>query len=105
MAHFYGSVQGSRGEATRCGTKRSGMSSHVRGWNVGVDARMDKASYPTREDGEDLAIATFTGGSNGSYTDGPWMQCTESGRLSLSYTNSRGKRVLRVLRKSWPKVR
>ena len=25
MAHFYGIVRGSRGEATRCGTKNSGL--------------------------------------------------------------------------------
>lgn len=29
MAHFYSSIQGSRGEATRCGTKNSGIVSSV----------------------------------------------------------------------------
>jgi hypothetical protein len=37
MAHFYGSMTGSaKTEATRCGTKNSGISAHVRGWEVGV---------------------------------------------------------------------
>lgn len=36
MSHFYGDLQGSRGSATRCGTRSSGISSHPRGWNVGV---------------------------------------------------------------------
>ena len=31
MAHFYGSLNGARGQATRCGSKVSGISGHVRG--------------------------------------------------------------------------
>jgi hypothetical protein len=39
MAHFYGSMAGSaKTEATRCGTKNSGISAHVRGWHSGVMA-------------------------------------------------------------------
>lgn len=36
MSHFYGSMQGNRGAATRQGSKNSGIEAHVRGWNVGV---------------------------------------------------------------------
>lgn len=36
MSHFYGSMQGGRGRATRCGTKSSGMTAHIRGWDIGV---------------------------------------------------------------------
>jgi hypothetical protein len=36
MAHFYGDMQGSRGQATRCGTKQSGIHAHIRGWHTGV---------------------------------------------------------------------
>lgn len=36
MAHFYGSMQGNRGEATRCGSKESGIEAHIRGWVIGV---------------------------------------------------------------------
>lgn len=35
MARFYGEVQGTRGRASRLGA--SGMRSHTRGWNVGVE--------------------------------------------------------------------
>lgn len=36
MARFYGEIHGTRGgRATRLGT--SGMSAHIRGWNVGVE--------------------------------------------------------------------
>ena len=34
MAQFYASIQGNRGEATRMGTKASGIEGHIRGWNI-----------------------------------------------------------------------
>jgi len=37
MAHFYGTMQGSRGETSRMGTVNSGMTAHVRGWDVGIE--------------------------------------------------------------------
>jgi len=37
MSHFYGNMQGGRGEVTRTGTKNSGMNAHIRGWNCGVE--------------------------------------------------------------------
>ena len=36
MAHFYASIQGNRGEATRTGTKTSGIEGHIKGWSVGA---------------------------------------------------------------------
>lgn len=36
MSHFYGKLQGSRGEVTRCGTKTSGHSSSIAGWNGAI---------------------------------------------------------------------
>ena len=35
MAHFYGTVQGNRGEATRTGSKNSGMFAEAKGWDLG----------------------------------------------------------------------
>ena len=32
MSHFYGVLEGSRGQATRCGTKSSGMDVIAAGW-------------------------------------------------------------------------
>ena len=40
MAHFYGGVHGHRGEATRLGTKRSGLSVFCNGWRIGVKASL-----------------------------------------------------------------
>ena len=36
MAHFMGTVQGNRGEASRLGSKGGGMVARVNGWNSGV---------------------------------------------------------------------
>lgn len=36
MSQFYASIQGSRGEATRQGTKSSGIEGHIRGWHTGA---------------------------------------------------------------------
>ena len=60
MSHFYGDLQGNRGEATRCGSRDSGISSHVRGWNVGVSAHVYVNSK-----GEDECSVRLTSGSNG----------------------------------------
>jgi hypothetical protein len=48
MSHFYGTLQGARGEATRCGTKASGITTHAAGWQgaIRVDVFVD-------EDGRD----------------------------------------------------
>ena len=32
MSHFYGTLEGSRGGATRCGTKQSGLTTRAAGW-------------------------------------------------------------------------
>jgi hypothetical protein len=61
MSRLYGSLSGSASTAaTRCGSKSSGISAHVRGWDVGVQVD----GYVNCE------VDTFgiyaTGGSNGS---------------------------------------
>ena len=65
MSHFYSTVEGSsRTVATRAGTKDSGISGHIRGWNVGIQVygRYDP------ETGEDVFEVYSTGGSNNSST-------------------------------------
>lgn len=32
MSHFYGTLQGSRGQATRCGAKSGGLTTRAAGW-------------------------------------------------------------------------
>ena len=63
MAHFYGDLQGCRGAATRMGTKNSGISAHIRGWDFGVrvSVRWDEAKQ------KDVVSVRLTGGSNGHH--------------------------------------
>jgi hypothetical protein len=58
MAHFYASIQGNRGEATRMGSKDSGITGHIRGWNVGARVNIDHV------DGVDVVRVYRTTGSN-----------------------------------------
>lgn len=36
MSHFYGSIKGTRGEATRCGDKKSGYRATIAGWQGAI---------------------------------------------------------------------
>jgi hypothetical protein len=36
MSHFYGTIKGSRGEATRCGSKGSGVSTVAASWGGAI---------------------------------------------------------------------
>ena len=36
MSHFYGVLGGSRGEATRCGTKKSGLVTYAASWDGAI---------------------------------------------------------------------
>jgi len=41
MAKLYGSIQGCRGEATRTGSKNSGMRASIQSWNGSLVSYMD----------------------------------------------------------------
>lgn len=58
MSALYGSVQGTRGEATRCGHRE--MTAHVRGWNAGVRIVAEHG-----QNGKDRFFVYRTAGSNG----------------------------------------
>jgi hypothetical protein len=40
MSHFYGTLKGNRGEATRCGTKNSGMITEAASWEGKIVVRL-----------------------------------------------------------------
>jgi hypothetical protein len=61
MAHFYASIQGNRGGATRMGTKTLGMDAHIRGWNLGASVCL----HYDKEKETDILVIEITGGSNG----------------------------------------
>jgi hypothetical protein len=61
LSTFYGSVVGAaRTAATRRGTKSSGISAHVRGWDTGIFAEIEDINGVTE------ARVYITGGSNNS---------------------------------------
>ncbi len=62
MAQFRATIQGNRGEASRLGTKNSGLDADVNGWNVGCRVAM------THESGVDVIRIYRTSGSNASET-------------------------------------
>ena len=59
MSRFYASIQGSRGEATRQGTHKSGIEGHIRGWDFGVMVTGENLN------GKDAFSVHLTSGSNG----------------------------------------
>jgi hypothetical protein len=61
MAHFRAVIKGSRGEASRLGSKASGIDSKVSGWNGGV--RVKARNNPM--DGQDVFHIEATMGSSG----------------------------------------
>ncbi len=64
MAHFRGTVQGSRGEASRCGTKASGLCVTANGWNIGTRIEL----FHDSKTGKDTLRICITKGSNNNET-------------------------------------
>lgn len=65
MANFRSTIRGTRGEASRLGSKSSGMVANVNGWNAGVTVR----AY--HDAGVDVFEIRQTGGSGYSGTNEP----------------------------------
>lgn len=60
MTHFYTSVRGTgKSEATKSGTKKTGMVAHVRGWDIGARVVIEHV------DGKDMVRVYKTHGTNG----------------------------------------
>ena len=64
MSHFYGTLQGSRGEATRCGTANSGLVTYAAGWKGAI------CVHVTECNGQDHYTVDLVPwqGSGGEYT-------------------------------------
>lgn len=58
MAQFRATIKGQRGEASRLGSKQSGIVAEVNGWNKGIKI------YASHRDGKDVFEVYLTGGSN-----------------------------------------
>jgi hypothetical protein len=71
MSHFYGTLNGNRGEATRCGSKDSGMTTYCASWSGAVHCQ---AHYneKTDEDWVLVELVPWHGhGTNKVLYDGP----------------------------------
>jgi hypothetical protein len=70
MARYYGSLKGqARTQATRRGSKTSGIECHVRGWEIGCKAEVNEIA------GADQVTVYLTSGSNERIQDtliGQW---------------------------------
>lgn len=61
MSHFYSSIRGNRGPATRCGSKASGITAEATGWDIGgVVCTTFNPQLQT-----DVVTFSLTTGSNG----------------------------------------
>jgi len=74
MSRFYASIQGSRGEVTRCGSATSGITGHVHGWDLGI--RVEGVEV----DGRDEFRVYRTSGSNESAPDVLLFTVTDTGQ-------------------------
>lgn len=61
MAQFRATIQGNRGEASRCGNKNSGIHATINGWHVGITV---VAEYDRRQE-RDVFTVFKTSGSSG----------------------------------------
>ena len=53
MSHFYGRITGNRGEATRCGSKKSGYLAIAASWDGAIQVRLD---YDPKDDTNYYAV-------------------------------------------------
>ena len=82
MAHFYGITQRNRGEASRTGSKASGVSSEAKGWDLGGKVAM---SYNPTLDTDVLTI--YTTKANGRLSSRVASFAVIEGKLSVLDTN------------------
>jgi len=61
MAQFMARIRGQRGEASRLGSKKSGLLAHINGWDLGIQVQ----AY-VGDDGTDRFCVTLNGGSHGA---------------------------------------
>jgi hypothetical protein len=60
MAHFYGDLKGRFKPATKCGSKQSGMTTHIRSWTMGIKTICEYDEINNRN----VFKVFLTGGSN-----------------------------------------
>lgn len=74
MSHFYGTLDGNSGEATRCGTKASGLLTYCASWNGAIRcyAYVARDKTGAEIDFVRVSMSTWNGaGENVLLYDGP----------------------------------
>lgn len=68
MAHFIARIKGTRGEASRLGTKNSGIRASAQGWDIGARIEIHHGAS-LGANGADIVNVYITGGSNARIPD------------------------------------
>ena len=76
MARFRGTLQGSRGTASRLGSPKSRLTVTASGWDIGITVEM----RPCSKCGKDLILLESNGGSSGSNTFPPFAHVLHQDR-------------------------
>lgn len=79
MSQFYGRIQGNRGEATRLGSKKSGVDADARGWRIGGSV------YMLHVDGKDHVRFCLNGGSGHQFQEFTIAEFEESDEVNLGW--------------------
>ena len=72
MAQFIGYVHGQRNEASRLGSKNSGLTAIAKGWNIGGKIDMSHRA------GQDTIQFFLNGGSNNRYGSNYFLELSEN---------------------------
>ena len=83
MSHFYSQIKGHRGEATRCGTKSSGIRANATGWDIGGTCKV----HFNPQLGTDVVEFYLTDGSNGRSSTRVATFASIDGKLQLLNTS------------------
>lgn len=76
MAHFLGTIQGNRGEASRLGTKSSGLHAQIGSWEGGITVNLYYDEFSSR----DMVDISFRQWVNGAGINKPIYSGPVSGK-------------------------
>lgn len=84
MAHFRGTLSGSRGEASRLGNKNSGLMTECNGWNLGATSTIE---YNEKKDRDEVSVSITRGSGYG-----------DSEFIGTWYFNEKTKKFVKIRR-------
>ena len=90
MAQFRAIIQGQRGQASRLGSKTSGIYAQVNGWNLGVEV----TGYHDKDTGKDIFRVYKTEGSG--YNQGRKELIAEFNRFDIEPIKELSKAITKI---------